>query len=203
MQVAVASAFGAVVGVVAGVLTEWQLGLLGGIDAASAYWVTRVWLKIWPLEPDRTAALAEREDPQRATADLMLLTAAVASLVAVALVLAKAAHASHDRDLLVGIGLVSVALAWGLVHTLFTLKYARLYFDGEDGGIDFSQSERPSYRDFAYMSFTIGMTFQVSDTTIHDRVIRQAALRHALLSYLFGTGILATTVNLVATLTAR
>src|SRR4051794_3866484 len=107
MQVAVASAFGAVVGVAAGLLTEWQLGLLGGIDAASAYWVTHVWLKIWRLEPDRTAALAEREDPRRATADLMLLTAAVASLVAVALVLAKAAHASDDRDLLVAIGLVS------------------------------------------------------------------------------------------------
>ena len=203
-QVAHATVFGVLVGVAAGLLTgDWELGLLGGIDGATAFWVARVWRTIRPLGGDQTAALARREDPSRGTADLLLLTAAVASLVAVGLVLVRAAHATNGRDVLVGCGLGSVALAWLLVHTLFTLIYARLYFDGDDGGVDFNQDDRPCYRDFAYLAFTIGMTFQVSDTDIKDRPIRAAALRHALLSYMFGTGILATTVNLVATLTTK
>ena len=202
-QVGIAAGFGAVVGIAVAVMAGWQLGLLVGIDAATAFWVTRVWLKIWPLHPNHTAALAEREDPRRAEADLLLLTAAVGSLGAVVLVLAKAAHDTDGREVLVALGLVSVALSWLLVHTVFTLRYARLYFDGVDGGIDFNQVARPNYRDFAYLAFTIGMTFQVSDTSIQSQTIRAAALRHALLSYLFGTGILATTVNLVAALTAR
>jgi uncharacterized membrane protein len=203
-QVAVAAVFGVLVGIAAGLLTgDWELGLLGSIDGATAFWVTRVWRTIRPLDGDQTAALAQREDPRRATADLLLLTAAVASLVAVGLVLVRAAHATSGRDVLIGFGLVSVALAWLLVHTLYTVIYARLYFDGDEGGVDFNQDERPAYRDFAYLAFTIGMTFQVSDTDIKKRTIRAAALRHALLSYVFGTGIVATTVNLVATLTTK
>ncbi|MFF1875947.1 DUF1345 domain-containing protein, partial [Kitasatospora herbaricolor] len=70
-----------------------------------------------------------------------------------------------------------------------------------EGGIDFNQKEAPQYSDFAYLSFTLGMTYQVSDTNIGNTTIRNTVLRHTLLSYLFGTVILATTVNLIAGLT--
>jgi uncharacterized membrane protein len=89
------------------------------------------------------------------------------------------------------------------VHTVFTLRYANLYYSGKAGGIDFNQPDLPTYTDFAYLAFTIGMTFQVSDTSLRSGIIRRTALRHALLSYLFGTGILATTINLVASLSSR
>jgi uncharacterized membrane protein len=200
VQVAISTVFGLAVGVAAALLTEWQLGLLIGIDAATLSWVARVWRRIWPLHADHTAALAKREDPTRAEADLLLLTAAVGSLVAVTIVLVKAAHTSNGRDWLVALGLASVALAWLLVHTVFTLRYARQYFDGQDGGIDFNQTEPPTYRDFAYLAFTIGMTFQVSDTDLQTNELRRTALRHGLLSFLFGTGIVATTINLIASL---
>jgi uncharacterized membrane protein len=100
----------------------------------------------------------------------------------------------------VGLGVASVVLSWALVHTLYTLRYAALYYGEPAGGIDFTSAEPPTYRDFAYLSFTIGMTFQVSDTPVQSPVMRRTVLRHALLSYLFGTGILATTINLVASL---
>ena len=70
------------------------------------------------------------------------------------------------------------------------------------GGVDFNQSASPRYLDFAYLAFTIGMTFQVSDTDLQTSAIRATALRHALLSFLFGAIIVATTVNLVAGLGA-
>jgi uncharacterized membrane protein len=73
-----------------------------------------------------------------------------------------------------------------------------LYYSGMVGGIDFNQTELPRFTDFAYLAFTIGMTYQVSDTNLRSTQIRAAALRHSLLSFLFGSMILATMVNLVA-----
>ena len=93
------------------------------------------------------------------------------------------------------LSVASVALAWATVHTLFTTRYARLYYTGPDGGIDFNEADPPRYADFA---FTIGMTFQVSDTDLGTNEVRRTALRHALLSYVFGAVVIATTINLVA-----
>ena len=103
------------------------------------------------------------------------------------------------------LGVVSVALSWAVVHSVFCLRYASLYYGQPGGGIVFTSSGEdragstdPDYTDFAYLAFTIGMTYQVSDTGLSSRVIRRTALRHALISFLFGTIILATTINLVA-----
>jgi uncharacterized membrane protein len=82
---------------------------------------------------------------------------------------------------------------------VFTLRYARLYYLNESGGIDFNQGdELPAYVDFAYLAFTLGMTYQVSDTDLKTRTIRATAPRHALLSYVLGAVVLAITINLVA-----
>jgi uncharacterized membrane protein len=98
----------------------------------------------------------------------------------------------------VGLGVGSVIISWAVVHTIFTLRYARLYYLDVDGGVDFHQLGAPRFSDFAYMAFTIGMTFQVSDTEVNTPTFRAYILRHALLSYLFGTVIVALTINLLA-----
>lgn len=194
---------GIVAGVIVGVLIRPSLGPLAGYDAAVLFYVTRVWLKIWPLDAAGTSALAAREDPTRPAADLVLLAAAVASLGAIAIVIVQS-HSSHGsvQGVEVGLGVGSIVVSWLLVHTIFTLKYARLYYgsvrSGDEGGVDFEHKTRPPYSDFAYLSFTIGMTFQVSDTDLQSAEYRRLALRHALLSYLFGAVILAATINLVA-----
>jgi uncharacterized membrane protein len=86
---------------------------------------------------------------------------------------------------------------------VYTLQYARLYYSDEPGGVDFNQAVPPRYADFAYLSLTLGMTFQVSDTDLQTSTIRATALRQALLSYLFGVVIVATTINLIASLGSR
>jgi uncharacterized membrane protein len=203
-QVSVAGAVGVAVALAVSILVGPRFGALVGWDAATALYMAWVWLKVWPLDSEHTREAAEHEDPTRAGADLILLCAAVVSLVAVALVLASAAKTSGTAESLrVGLGLASVVVSWGLVHTVYTLRYARLYYAGADGGVDFNEPTPPAYRDFAYLSFTIGMTFQVSDTAISDREVRATALRHGLLSFVFATGIIATTINLVASLTSR
>lgn len=195
---------GAAAAVVASMATTVALGLLLGWDLASLIYITWLWSTIRNRDARATAQRATVTDPDRTLTDLLLLSAAVASLIAVGFVLVRAGQQHGIQELLrVGLGLVSVVLSWALVHTVFTLRYAQLYYAGEDGGIDFNQTDPPTYTDFAYLAFTIGMTFQVSDTPLRSRVIRRTALRHALLSYLFGTGILATTINLVASLSSK
>jgi uncharacterized membrane protein len=158
-----------------------------------------VWSTVWRLDAKSTASHAKREDPGRDLADLVLLGAAIASLIAVGVVLFGASHANGNlRYLQAGFALVSVSLSWTLVHTMFTLKYARLYYSGVVGGIDFNEAELPQYVDFAYLSFTIGMTFQVSDTNIETKQIRRTVLRHAWLSFPLGAVIIAASINLLA-----
>jgi uncharacterized membrane protein len=170
-----------------------------GWDSAALVFTVWVWLGIAPMSSSETDSHATREDPGRAATDLIVLIASVASLGAVGSVLVQASAAKGaQQSALAGLGVASVALSWFTVHTLFTLRYARLYYTGEDGGVNFNQDAPPRYLDFAYLSFTIGMTFQVSDTDLQTPEIRHSALRHGLLSYLFGAVILATTINLIA-----
>ena len=97
--------------------------------------------------------------------------------------------------------MVTIVLSWLVVHTLFVLRYAHLYYGvGAVGGVEFPGERPPDYRDFAYLAFTVGMTYQVSDTEITDPVVRRTLLRHALLSYLFGTAIIASTISVLAAL---
>jgi uncharacterized membrane protein len=198
----------ALCGLVVGVALAWfapvPLALLAGWDTACVCYMIWIWTGILRRDAAETARRATTTDPDRAVTDVLLLSAAVASLGAVGIVLARATHSHGAAELVaVGLALASVVLSWALIHTVFTLRYAHLYYTAPDRGIDFNGSEPPTYSDFAYLAFTIGMTFQVSDTALRSTRIRRAALRQALLSYLFGTGILATTINLVASLSSR
>jgi uncharacterized membrane protein len=191
---------GAVAALVVGVSYAWPYAPLAGWDVAALTFSAWAWAIIGPADPVTTEAHATREDPGRAQTDVIVLGAAVASLVAVGFVLVQVSSAKGAaQDVLAGLGLLSIVLSWCTVHTLFTLRYARLYYLGHEGGINFNQkSPPPRYLDFAYLAFTIGMTFQVSDTDLQTPQIRATALRHALLSYLFGAVILASTINLLA-----
>ncbi len=198
-RVATAATAGACAGALASLPGSWQIGTLVGWDVAAAVYAAWTWATIWHRDPAATARLALREDPGRPTADALLLVASVASVLAVVLAItAGRAGGPGERDLRAALAVASVALSWTVVQTVFTSHYARLYYSHPAGGIDFNQDAPPRYADFAYLAFTIGMTFQVSDTTLQTSALRAAALRQALLSYLLSAVILATTINLVA-----
>jgi uncharacterized membrane protein len=186
--------------VVVALLGEWPYAALVGWDVAALVFTASVWATMVRMDAADTAAHATREDPGRAQTDLVVLLASVASLAAVGFVLVRASSATGTgQDLLVGLGVLSVVLSWFAVHTLFALRYARLYHAGRPGGIDFNQGDLPPrYLDFGYLALTIGMTFQVSDTDLRTSAIRATALRQALLAYLFGAVILGATINLIA-----
>jgi uncharacterized membrane protein len=179
----------------------WQVAILAGWDVAAGVFLVRVWGSVARLTGEETKAVATREDPNRAVADVTLVGASVGCLVGVGFTLAKAAHTKgNGATALVAMAVLSIVVSWAVVHTVFTLRYARLYYAAPEGGINFNEDMRPDFSDFAYLAFTIGMTYQVSDTDLTTRPIRRTALRHALLSFLFGTFIVAVTINVVADL---
>lgn len=191
---------GVVAGVAAGLVVSsltdrWlpaaMAGWLCGV-AASLAWT---WSTLLPLDGSDTAQHAQREDPSRPVTDVVLLAAAAAAMLGVALVLFRDASTGPVE---VVIGVLAVAASWAAIHSTFTLRYARLHYSDSDARIDFPGTDSPCYRDFAYVAFTVGMTFQVSDTAVCGSGLRGVVLRHALLSYLVGAVVIAVAINLVA-----
>ncbi|MEX2440448.1 MAG: DUF1345 domain-containing protein [Actinomycetota bacterium] len=202
-RVLVAAAVGVVAGGIAATLTPWPIALLLGWDASAAVFVAWIWLRIWHLNASATARIATREDDSRSAADLVLLVASIASIGGVGLALLQSSEETGVAQALsTGVAVMSVIFSWFAIHTVFTLHYARFYYR-DNAGITFHDDDPPDYRDFAYVAFTVGMTYQVADTDLTSRSLRRVTLRHALLSFLFGTAVLAVMINLVAGLLGR
>ena len=190
---------GIVAALAVGFSGSWWYAPVAGWATACASYILWVWLVVGRFDGATTKLHATREDPGRAVSELLILALTVASLGAVAVLLVHTSKA-HGVDQGVGavMALISVALSWTLLHTLYMLRYARIYYTEPIGGIDFNDDEDPRYIDFAYLAFDLGMTFQVSDTNITNTQLRSVILRHTLLSYVFGSVVLASVVNLVA-----
>ncbi len=182
---------------------ERELTLMAAWSGVCLTFLLSVWITLARVDGEATRHFSERQDDARTAARALVITGSLVSLFAVASGLLRARQVSgrHDplSNAIVVATVVTVTLTWLLIHVEAMLHYARLYYDGDDGGVDFGD-ERPSYHDFAYLAFTVGMTFQVSDTPVTDAKIRRAVLHHALLSYLFGTILVALTINGVASL---
>lgn len=195
---------------VAGVLmafVTWGLALAGAWDVVALVVLATTWPIIVRADSARAPQLAAREDETEGSARALLVTASVASLLGAGYTLYLAEGESGAvRGLLIGLAVLTVVLSWLLINTVYTLRYADQHFRSQPGGIAFGTDvgqEHPSYRDFAYVAFTIGMTYQVSDTTLRDPQIRRSVLAHAILSYVFGVVIVAGSVNLIASLFSR
>ena len=194
-------ALGMAAGAGAALAAPWQLAVLVGWNVAAIVLVGPVWAFVPRLDGSATRAAAAREDLSRRTDDLIIIVASLISLIGVIVTLIEANRSSGIlRALLIGTAVLTVVSSWIVVHTLFTLRYAHLYYDSPVGGIEFPDEDQPDYLDFAYLAFTIGMTFQVSDTNVSKRTIRRLITRHALLGYVFGTIIIGVTINVVASL---
>ncbi|RTL53777.1 MAG: DUF1345 domain-containing protein [Bradyrhizobiaceae bacterium] len=124
----------------------------------------------------------------------MTSTAALASIIAIVLELGAANRGQMQLLLAV----VTIALSWAAIHTTFALHYAHEYYRGETGGLAFPGGGDPDYWDFVYFSFVVGMTAQVSDVGITDKIIRRTAAAHGVVSFVFNTALLALMVNIAA-----
>jgi uncharacterized membrane protein len=176
------------------------MAVVAGWDAAALAFLMSVWPIIFRADSSGAAELAKREDETRLR-NCAAGGASGTSLLGVGFALTLAGrHSGPLQVVLIGVAVLTVVLSWTVVNTVFTLRYADRYFGSGRAGIDFGNSDAhgPTYRDFAYVALTIGMCYQVSDTTLCNRRIRRTVLSHVLLSYLFGVAIVGGSVNLIA-----
>ncbi|SEQ11318.1 DUF1345 domain-containing protein [Microlunatus flavus] len=212
----VSAGAGLVVAVVLGVVGLPRYGVLAGLMCVAGVYVVWTYLALRRFRGQGTRAHASREDPRSGLRQVGATVVILGNLAAVVIMLVL--DRGHHGDLDAGLALGSVVLSWFLLHTLYVPHYARLYYarpsddhHGElltepatgrqvhvAGGIDFNAPGYwPAYADFTYFAFNLGMTFQVSDTSVSSPAIRRLVLGHCLLSYFFATAITATVVNLV------
>ena len=202
VRISIAVVLGVVVAIMVGNSYGWRFAVAGWVTAAGVY-VVWTQLILRGMDAEETCRWATREDPTRWVADAVILSASVASLGGVGYLAAAGSRSGAEAIQAAIVGILTVAASWVAVHTLYTVHYARLYYSGDPGGIDFHDPEPPRFRDFSYVAFTVGMTYQVSDTEINLTSIRATVLRHALVSYLLGAVVLAVTINLIAGLSSK
>ena len=198
----IVGSIGVIVAVMLLWFVPWGMAVLAGWDVAALAFLMSVWPIIIRADSKNVVHLAKREDENRGSATVLLLAASVASLLGVGFALILAGRQNGALQvLLVAVAVLTVVVSWTVVNTVFTLRYADQSIGSGDAGIAFGDADEqdaPTYRDFAYVAFTIGMCYQVSDTTVRNRRIRRTVLSHALLSYVFGVAIVGGSVNLIA-----
>lgn len=192
-------------GAVAWLLPPGLHGLGRVVAAWDAYaWslLLLLWAAVVTADSGRVRDVATAEDPGRVTLFGVVLVGIMASLLAVLVLLSTLPGLDRPTFLLqVGLAVGAVAGAWLLLHTLFTLRYAHLYYDpdvdGGEGGLEFAGAAtyEPDYLDFAYFAFTIGTTAATSDVNVASRSQRRLTLLHALLSFVFNTALVAMSIG--------
>jgi uncharacterized membrane protein len=169
-------------------------------DLAGMVLLGLLWWVVARADPEQTRSRAGADDPGRTLVYVAVIVTSAVSLLAATILVRNARAVVPDlRELAVALCLLSVALAWTMTHTAFAFRYAHLYYrdDAEGiGGITMPGDGAPTYFDFAYFAFTIGMCFQVSDMSVTSRQIRRAVLLHAAVSFGYNTVILAFVLNL-------
>ena len=189
-----------VAGITAAVITallgKWEYVPLIGWDVAALVIFAVIAFDMRGADAEHTGVVARRDDMNHSLVDIVVLLASLASVGAVVYL-----FASKDFSMLhIGFGLVSIVISWATVHMLYALRYAAMYYSDPEGGIDFNSKDQPRFSDFLYLSFTLGMTYQVADTDLTTSTFRKVTLGHAVLSFIFGTTIIATTINFIASL---
>ena len=187
-------------GVILAFVAPWQLAVLGGYLVAAVAYVATIARVIIGADGAHTRHVSTREDDSRTTRGAVVTAAGVASLLGALFALHKAKQNVPEVQtlLLTSLAIGTVIVSWLAINVDFTLRYAHLFYSDPAGGVDFNGVDEPDYRDFAYLAFTIGMTYQVSDTNLLTSRFRRVLLLHALLSYLFGVVIIAAVINVSA-----
>lgn len=191
-----------VLGAVIGFLlpAEWRLitRILVGWDAGVVFYLSIVYWTVFRSEASHIRAHAEREDEGRAAILALTVTATIASLAAIIILLGQGEGKSAPPQL--AFAIATILLSWGFIHSIFALHYAHEFYTESPPahGLKFPGDGKPDYLDFVYFSFVIGMTFQVSDVAVTSREIRHTVTAHAIVAFLFNVALLAIMINIAA-----
>lgn len=178
--------------------STWLTHLLVGFIAAGLSFSIPLLVYVMRRDGAETRRIVAGHGGDTTWYDGLIIIVAVASLFGVSVLLIGSNSSGPQQVIDAVVGLLTVFVGWVCLHTVYVLRYARLYFASPTPPIDFKQDAIPTFSDFAYFSFNLGVAYQVSDTDLKESHIRRVVLGHCLLAYLYGTVVIAATINLLA-----
>jgi len=163
-------------------------------------YITVSWYTFYTMPIEAIAKKAQQEDGSRLFVSLFIILVTVSCFISVLMIIISSKEKQLSDSFIIVICMLAILASWSLVHTIYTFHYARLYYEnGSKGnGLEFPGDDKPDYLDFAYFSFVMGCTFQVSDVGISSKKIRRVALFHGLLSFALNTFVVALTINIIS-----
>lgn len=177
----------------------WTVRAVAAWDGFALPLLALIWLTILTLRPSQIRQVARREDPGRVgSLAVVVLGAGVALLAVVLLLEASMQMDPNQRRGAIVVAISAVALSWSLTHTVFTLRYAHLFYSAVAGppGLAFpGETTDLDYLDFAYFSFTIGMAAQTADVAVRSRALRRLTLLHSVISFAFNAALVALSIS--------
>jgi len=200
VQIGIAATLGAATGSVVGTTAGWQYAPAAGWIASAAVYLVWIWASLTNMTAAAIEVFAQQRHLARGPAETVIVVASIASLGGVAFLLTAGTAKGPDATIAAAVGFLSVIASWLVVQAVYAVRYAILYYTAPVGGIEFNSDDKPTFTDFAYLACTIAVTYGVTDTAVKNRPIRKAVLEHAMVSYLFGTVIVAITVQVITTL---
>lgn len=203
---ALASATGAAAAVLLRDRLDYELLVAAAWDAAVLIFIVIMLVVTWHFDEAQMARKVRHRAPSSFLVAMTALCAALFGIYALVLLVSASGDSEQHKALMLTVALLTTTLSWGLVHLLFALEYAKLFYVDPNGvmgapppgGLDFPGGHPPEYTDFLYFSFIIGVANQTADVDISGRKMRKIALLHGLIAFLFNTVILAATINVAA-----
>ncbi len=174
-------------------------------DVFSLCMIILSWITFGVTKSQQIRELATVQDSSRILIFITVLISTLASFLAVLLLLISKKKSEDTETLHLAVAIAGMLFAWVLIHTIFAFRYAHIFYGDHKeksnthaGGLEFPEDKKPDYMDFAYFSFVLGMTFQVSDVQVCSKRLRRLVLLHGILSFIFNTVMIALTINIIA-----
>ena len=184
---------------------DWLTHVMISWDTFSICMIAMSWISFSITTSGQIREQAKAQDSSRVLIFITVLVSTLAGFLAVLLLIISKKQFKDTETLHMIVAIAGMLFAWFLVHTIFTFRYAHIYYGDDDtnssthaAGLEFPGDKKPDYLDFAYFSFVLGMTFQVSDVEVTSKRLRRLALLHGILSFLFNTIMIALTINIMA-----
>lgn len=197
--------FGVLASVIMPADFESLIRIMIGWDIFSILMVTFGWITFFKTTANQIRAQAKVQDENRVVIFIIVLIATLAGLIAVIILIITKTENQSESAYKIPIAIAGMLLSWFLIHTTFTLRYAHIFYGNNEekpathaGGLEFPEEDRPDYLDFAYFSFNVGMTFQVSDVEVTSNRLRKLVLLHSLISFFYATIMIALTINVIS-----
>lgn len=180
-------------------LGGWARGVMIGFDIAAIVFLAAVAPLLRDADAESMRAASRRNDANRV---MLLAITAATTLAVLASVASELGAEGRPGAATIGLIVATLVLSWTFGNMIFALHYAHVYYQpgegGKDGGgLDFPRTDEPKYWDFVYFAFTLGMTFQTSDTDIQTTNLRRIATLHSMIAFVFNLGVVAFTINVL------